>query len=136
MRCDNCRAKVKQRRNKKGEWECIACGATSPYMGTCCTCGKDGPDVRNVMMLHFRAPVPATGWGCVVCGLPPDGAVAVLCDGCLDRVSDGEGKIVFACAGYAGENRRVKVDTLTEKFDHDLSKHEAHNGSAGSPYHG
>ncbi len=54
-----------------------------PDLGPCCACGKSGPDVRNIMMLHVRAPVPGTGWGCFACKLPLNGAVAVLCDICL-----------------------------------------------------
>lgn len=123
MKCENCGSKIKQRRNKADEWECQVCGETSPYMGTCCTCGKDAPDVRNVMMLHYRAPEAGKGWGCVVCDLPPDGAVAVLCDKCLEKMQRGAGQIVYACVGYAGENQRVRVDALTEAFDHDMSKH-------------
>jgi hypothetical protein len=91
-----------------------------PDLGRCCACGKRGPDVRNVMMLNKKAPVPGQGWGCFVCGLPADGAVAVVCDGCLDS----EAAIRWACVGYPGEDQRTGVDTLTEPFEHDLARHE------------
>ncbi len=88
-------------------------------LGPCCACGENLQDVRNVVMLHHRAPVPFTGWGCVVCDLPADGAVAVLCDRCLLTHAE----IKDACHGYASEGRRVSLKSLTEPFDHDRSKH-------------
>ena len=53
-------------------------------LGMCCACRLAGPTVRNIMMIPFRAPVPGKGWGCLVCRLPSDGAVAVVCDACLE----------------------------------------------------
>jgi len=61
--------------------------------------------------------VPGSGWGCVVCGLPADGAIAVLCDGCLDHTPR------FAVHGYADGGGRILIDELREAFDHDLSRH-------------
>jgi len=86
-------------------------------LGSCCGCGtREG--VRNVMMLNMRAPVPGTGWGCVVCDLPSDGAVAVLCDACLDR------PVKNVCVGFAKDDKRVSVETLSSApFDHDPKKH-------------
>ena len=52
-------------------------------LGPCCQCEcTDG--VRNIFLLNRRGAIPGRGWGCVVCGLPPDGAVAVLCDACVE----------------------------------------------------
>lgn len=85
-------------------------------LGACCACGQIKPDVRNVMMLDYRAPVPGTGWGCIVCGLPTDGAVAVLCDECL--LTHAEIKFV-----YSGKNNRVSISNLKDEFHHDRSKH-------------
>lgn len=95
-----------------------------PTLGTCCVCGTD-QGVVNVMMLNQRGPMPGYGWGCVVCGLPSDGAIAVVCDQCVGQ------PIKFVCRGYPGENDRVPVHQLpVEAFDHDEAKHradEAHN---------
>ena len=74
-----------------------------PYLGRCCACleeGTEGNPVRNLMMLDRLAPTPGTGWGCFVCGLPLDGAVAVLCERCVEAEADGSG------FGVAGSVRR------------------------------
>ena len=97
-----------------------ACEPDQTPLGSCCACGKEGREVRNIIMLDLKAPVPGTGWGCVVCGLPSDGAVAVVCDSCLENHEP----IRYACKGYAGQNVRVPVESLTEKFEHDCSRHE------------
>ena len=87
-------------------------------LGTCCACG--GVDqVRNIIMLPLRTPSPGYGWGCVICGLPPDGAVAVLCDGCLSRQQEPS----FVCNGPPTAKGRVPIGESTTPFDHDDSKH-------------
>lgn len=86
-------------------------------MGPCCSCGF--PAAENLVMLPWRARQPGKGWGCVVCGLPSDGAVALLCDRCLEV----DAPIISVCAGYATEPGRVPFASLTEPHVHDLSKH-------------
>jgi len=94
-------------------------------IGRCCVCEKGGPKVRNIVMLHQRAPVRGTGWGCFVCGLPSDGAVAVICDDCLPGIQAG-GSPKFVCVGYPYQNDRLPfADLKTPAFDHDMSKHLA-----------
>lgn len=88
-------------------------------LGACCACRKSGPTVRNIMMLGKRAPVPGTGWGCLVCHLPSDGAIAVVCDACLEA----ERPILDVCVGYASRNERVSSETVTELFEHQLALH-------------
>lgn len=90
-----------------------------PALGTCCACGQDGPTVRNIMMLDFRAPVPGTGWGCIVCDLPSDGAIAVLCDTCAENNAE----IRDVCVGQPADNVRASIKTVQRPFGHDLSKH-------------
>jgi hypothetical protein len=75
-------------------------------LGPCCACGKSGPDVRNIMMLDRLCPTPGRGWGCVQCGLPPDYAIAVLCDACLA----GKAEIKFVCTGYPASGGRTAID--------------------------
>lgn len=85
----------------------------APDLGPCCNCGTT-VGVTNMVMLHRRAPVPGTGWGCMICRLPADGAVAVLCDGCLGQ------EVKAVCLGYPKEGRRTPVKSLApEAFDHD-----------------
>ena len=87
----------------------------TPSLGPCCRCGKT-LDVVNVMMLNRRAPIAGTGWGCVVCGLAADGAVAVLCNDCVGHPP------VFVCAGYPSAGARALHDDLDpEPFDHDAN---------------
>jgi hypothetical protein len=89
-----------------------------PHLGPCCVCGRtDG--VVNIMMLPWRSPTPGKGWGCVVCGLPADGASAVLCDDCVDKPPR------FVCTGYVSEPGRTPVDEVSsEPFEHDLNLHK------------
>lgn len=83
----------------------------------------ESDSVRNAITLNKKSPETKGGWGCFVCDLQPFGAVAVLCDDCLDKFFDQKIEIKFACLGYPGENRRIEIEKLTEDFDHDLSKH-------------
>jgi len=75
-------------------------------LGPCCACGKEGPDVRNIMMLHRLSPTPGRGWGCIQCGLPMDYAIAVLCDGCLEAKAE----IRFVCTGYPASDGRTPIE--------------------------
>ena len=93
-----------------------------PSLGKCCVCEKEDKTVRNIMMVHRRAPTPGTGWGCVVCGLSPDGAIAVFCDACFDAHEEAR----FICDGYAVENKRVPYSSCPMEFEHDEPKHEDH----------
>lgn len=89
-------------------------------LGTCCACGEKRPFTRNLMCLDFEAPIPGTGWGCVKCELPLNGAMAVLCDECLNANATAE----FVVVGLAMERRRVAIDDVEKRpFLHDLSKH-------------
>jgi hypothetical protein len=87
----------------------------------CCGCGGHG-NVRNIVLHSLRAPVPGTGWGCVQCHLPLDGAVSVICDACAAA-----GVLVNAltvCYGKMADNKHVPFDTLSlEPFDHDMRFH-------------
>ena len=92
----------------------------STYFGSCCACGKmDKETVRNIYFLHKLAPVSGKGWGCLQCGLPSDGAVAVVCDDC----HDGKKEVKFAIVGYPRDGKRIPIEKLEGSFDHDYSKH-------------
>jgi hypothetical protein len=92
-------------------------------LGGCCMCS--GPGARNILMLHRRAPVAGHGWGCAQCGLPPDGAAAVLCDECLDLYAEKPDLLEFCCRGYPAIDGRIAIADLPPgDFDHDMSKHE------------
>lgn len=89
-------------------------------LGKCCVCMKEGPDVRNLMMIERKAPPLTTGWGCLVCALPTIGAVAVLCDTCLE--ADLAPKFVVS-GTIKGKGRQHVMQYPFTPFGHDLSKH-------------
>jgi hypothetical protein len=101
-----------------------------PFMhglGSCCIC-KTYRGVRNVVMLDFKTVVPGTGWGCLVCNLPPDGASAVLCDPCMRRYMEKEDKLKYICVGYPAQDDRARIDDIKrEPHMHDLRKHQDEN---------
>lgn len=97
----------------------MAASADQITLGKCCVCEKAGPSVRNIVMLNLRLPPSHRsrigGWGCFQCGLPMEGATAVLCDQCLENYTRDPAAHPI--------NARLAVGELTEKFEHDLSKH-------------
>jgi hypothetical protein len=89
----------------------------TPNFGPCCVC-ETTEGVTNLVMLDRRGATPGQGWGCTVCGLPSDGAMAVVCDACVGLSPR------FACRGYATELARIPIKELPEgKFEHDAQKH-------------
>ncbi len=86
--------------------------------GPCCACGGE-VNVRNIVMLNVKGTEAGTGWGCVLCHLPCDGALAVLCDDCLDKKKEP----VFAVDGYLVEKKRIPIDRLITPHVHDRCKH-------------
>src|SRR5262245_26737062 len=88
-------------------------------LGPCCACFRRGRTVRNILMLPFKAPVAGMGWGCIVCGLACDGALAVLCDYCFHT----KRTPTHICVGYASSGKRATRPERPEPFDHDVTKH-------------
>lgn len=87
--------------------------------GTCCSCG--GTDsVRNVMCLNKRSPY-GFGWGCMQCGLPAEGAIAVICDECLE--AEAPIREVIKGEAFKGERFPYEETAGWEEFEHDLSQH-------------
>ncbi len=87
-------------------------------LGTCCACQNPDKHVRNIISLPFRTPY-GFGWGCFQCGLPTEGAIAVVCDECLKSNAE----IREFVKGEALKHQRAPMSELTEPFEHDLSKH-------------
>lgn len=88
-------------------------------LGLCCSC-RGVENVRNIIMLHQLAPIAGTGWGCFECDLPANGAIAVICDSCLEANKE----IVDVCLGNSASRNRVSLKSLSAKtFDHDYFKH-------------
>lgn len=99
--------------------------ATTPDLGSCCICaGKQS--VRTVLQLGFRAPVPGTGWGCVVCRLPGDGAVAVLCDECCKKHQKTPELLHIVktiCHGFPGQDVREALNPDTHGAPANVFQH-------------
>jgi hypothetical protein len=88
-------------------------------MGPCCACGRRGAGVNNIVMLDEEGPMPGTGWGCFVCELPMNGAIAVVCDACLTTGRE----IVEVCLGVLSEQRRIERPCSPVPFAHRLERH-------------
>jgi hypothetical protein len=94
-----------------------------PDLGPCCMC-ETTEGVMNIIVLSRRSAIPGHGWGCFSCGLPADGAFAVLCDDCLGLWQQDESRLMIACRGYPATEGRIPIADLPPgKFDHDDSKH-------------
>jgi hypothetical protein len=88
-------------------------------LGRCCCCGRRR-GVRNIVMIPRRAPVPGTGWACLVCDLPADGASYVCCDLCLETGA----RPTEVVRGFVSSGEREPIENLsTEVFDHDRAMH-------------
>jgi len=92
---------------------------TELIIGSCCAC-RQRRRLRNVMMLPQKAPIPGTGWGCVVCKLSGDGAIALVCDRCVET----RAAIVDACRGYLKDGRRTPIAELAGSHAHDARVHQ------------
>jgi hypothetical protein len=93
--------------------------------GPCCIC-EGTHDVNVLVLVTKRAPVPGTGWGCVVCHLPQDGAIAVICGKCAEACPDqaeAERRLKFVCHGYVMKLSRAPASEASEPFNHDPAYH-------------
>jgi hypothetical protein len=89
--------------------------------GSCCSCGRT-PEKGNLAILEHESPVPGFGWGCATCNLPPNGALAVLCDTCLKKINPFLTHVVY---GYIRDKKRVPYDTVSSTcFKHTMELHE------------
>lgn len=89
-------------------------------LGKCCGCEKEDATVRNVMMIDREAPPMTSGWGCLVCGLEPKGAVAILCDECLEK----DVAPRWLVQGVVAHGGRIEATAFPiVPFAHDVSKH-------------
>lgn len=84
-------------------------------LGTCCACGTE--PATGLMMLNKRSPY-GCGWGCCQCGLPMEGAIAVLCDACGES-----GELKWFCKGEVATGDRAPFAELVEPFEHNLDRH-------------
>lgn len=86
----------------------------------CCACGAKRKS-RNIVMLEQKALTPGKGWGCITCGLPNDGAVAVICDPCAQS---GNPQICFVFDGYVLGGKVIPITELPNvPHVHNLTRH-------------
>lgn len=92
-------------------------------LGPCCACGRPNDrSVRYLVMLGFEAPEGFNGWCCVVCGIPPRGAQAVICEGCI-AAGNVEPRWIMGGV-YATDGVRVPLDGYERvPFTHNLALH-------------
>ncbi|MEH2067866.1 MAG: hypothetical protein V7K47_06820 [Nostoc sp.] len=93
-------------------------------LGPCCGCGSTEVRAQNILTLDKKAPVPGTGWSCMVCGIPADGAIAVVCDECLAQLKQGHEVLKYAVYGDALDKLRCNIHELTEAFEHKNISHD------------
>lgn len=98
-----------------------------PNLGTCCICGT-ADDVRVVLMLNKKCPTPGRGWGCLVCGLPEDGAVAVLCSDCEGAYAIGAKQLAQVCTGHPARDGRTGIHAVGGTHEHDVALHVFEGG--------
>ena len=92
-------------------------------LGSCCIC-EGSKNVRNIIQLGYKVQ-SESAWGCVVCKLPAEGAVAAVCDGCLEKhaVDDIEPHIQFL---MDSPDRRIPIVPEAERVlhEHDMRYHK------------
>jgi hypothetical protein len=95
--------------------------------GYCCIC-EGTEDVNVLVLVELRAPEPGTGWGCVVCHQPCDGAIAVICERCereCPTQADAVRRLRWVCRGYVMGGHRAPIESLDPaKFSHDPMLHD------------
>lgn len=79
----------------------------------CCAC-RLVKRLTNILELSELAPEPGSGWGCVACQLPPDGAQAALCEDCARTRREP----IDVCANYVWAPERVARATLNGRQAH------------------
>ncbi|MEH2164545.1 MAG: hypothetical protein V7K38_26715 [Nostoc sp.] len=129
--CPRCDCTTLKYQENYGYWECLDCGHVwaldtddpdydeEPLdLGACCGCGTRHSRVQNILTLQKKALIPGTGWSCFVCGIPADGAIAIVCDNCLAQIEDGKQILKQAVYGDVLDKKRCDINLLTEDFRH------------------
>jgi hypothetical protein len=100
----------------------MAGSSDPPTLGPCCVC-ETQHGVRNIVCLDMPCPTPGRGWGCVVCDVPCNGAVAVLCDTCLKLTEGRVADIDYVCTGHPATDGRTPMAAVSGVFGHDMLRH-------------
>jgi len=106
-------------------------------IGRCCVCLRDhheGVTITGMIFINNVGPSEAHGtessWGCHICGLPPLGAVAVICDECEKVLKSApvKGGFRYLCAGPLADD--IRIDSKTVKlhlFNHCMLTHDIYD---------
>lgn len=88
--------------------------------GACCACllRKPVEQVQTLVLIDRRTPY-GDGWGCLQCHLPEEGAIAVLCNECVE----GQVQIRQFIKGKVLSHERAPFAELTEPFEHRPAYH-------------
>lgn len=93
-------------------------------LGACCACQQPiTTGSQTIVMFNLETPYSGTGWGCFQCGLPSNGASAVLCDSCTRGYAKGTVEIKEYIAGRPTEKKRGPIAELTKTFAHNMQFH-------------
>ena len=85
----------------------------------CCACATEEGEIKNIVMLKQKGPRPGKGWGCNVCNLPPEGAIAALCNSCVEV-----GRPIKFAIVDLDSRERIPIEQLGAEHDHDYTKHQ------------
>ena len=90
--------------------------------GCCCIC-ESTLNVNNLIQLDYKVE-SESGWGCGQCGLEAKGAMAIVCDVCIEKHGhepDLEDRIKLLMSGI----KRIPVPPVADRVPHghDLSRH-------------
>ena len=89
-------------------------------LGTCCIC-RSLENVFNIINLPYRTFIPGTGWGNVECSLPADGAIAVICNDCMQDGFDIE-SLQDVVYDYAFQKQRKPFLEVTKNEEFGLEE--------------
>lgn len=95
--------------------------ATFDEYGTCCVCESE-METCGIIQLGYKVE-SESGWGCYQCGLPMEGAIAIVCGDCVDKHAETiEDQIKYLMDGKKG---RFPVPPVEKRVthEHDLSLH-------------
>jgi hypothetical protein len=100
--------------------------AAQTSFGMCCLC--EGNNAVVIVFLTARSPVADHGWGCAVCGISANGAIAVLCKPCAGAYEHSDAPNIelhlkWACRGYPATEGRIPFEDLRGEHQHVRHRH-------------
>lgn len=106
-------------REKKFPMKKIESLKTNDNYGPCCATGADGADNLVFLPLELPEEFHGCGWGCDICRLPSNGALAVI----TDEAKKENLHINQVIARKDNQIRRMDIKACTKSFEHDQEAH-------------